>query len=88
MPEKFRPVPDEAREFKADKEKTPDLGNHTKLRIQEGPDAAPPQPEATGDRIHWRAPDGNVITPEKEEIYRSPETLPEKEPRQAWLQLA
>ena len=80
MGERFRPVPDEARDFKADKEKTPDPGDHTKLRIQEGPDADQPQPEAAGERIHWRAPDGNLITPEKEELYRSSETLPEKEP--------
>ncbi len=86
MGEKFTHVPEEARDFKVDKREKLWPSDETKRRIQTGPSEttakpeADKQPEATGERIHWHAPDGNVITPEKEEIYRSPETLPEKEP--------
>lgn len=69
-------IPPEVRQ-EAEAETTPEkpkLRPETVSNIQHGP------PEATGERIHWHTPDGNLITPEKEEIYRSPETLPEKEP--------
>lgn len=87
MSEKFSPTPEEARDFKIDnRQEQLETSDETKRRIQTGPpeNTARPeagnQPEAVGERIHWQAPDGNVITPEKEELYRSPETLPEKEP--------
>lgn len=80
MSEFERYTPPEARpETEARKLEKPDLSPETKRRIQDGP-PVDHRPEATGERIHWRAPDGNLITPEKEELYRSPETLPEKEP--------
>ncbi len=87
MGESERFVPPEARqEAEAERSEKPRLNPETIRSIQHGPPetAAEPhagsQPEATGERAHWRAPDGNLITPEKEELYRSPETLPEKEP--------
>jgi hypothetical protein len=80
MSEFERYTPPEARpETEATKLEKPALSPETKQRIQDGPPTGG-QPGATSERIHWRTPDGNLITPEKEEIYRSPETLPEKEP--------
>lgn len=88
MGEFERYVPPEARqETKAEQQaEKPKLTPETVQNIQHGPPETPAkpeptsQPEAAGERNHWRNPDGNLITPEKEEIYRSPETLPEKEP--------
>ncbi len=80
MSEFERYTPLEARpETEARRLEKSGLSPETKRRIQDGPPPADHQPEAMGERIHWRAPDGNLITPEKEELYRSPETLPEKE---------
>jgi hypothetical protein len=87
MSEFERFTPTEARqEAKTENVEKPKFSPETIRNIRHGPPetAAKPettrQPEATGERIHWRTPDGNLITPEKEELYRSPETLPEKEP--------
>ena len=58
----------------------------TIYNIQYGPPETTAKPETTkqtkvsGGPAHWLTSDGNLITPEKEELYRSPETLPEKEP--------
>lgn len=79
--------PEARQEAEVDKKlEKPELSSETIANIQHGPPEAPTrpetvvQPEVTGERTHWRMPDGNLITPEKEEIYRSPETLPGKEP--------
>ena len=87
MSEFERYTPPEARqEEDTEQVEKPRLDPETIRNIQQGPPetANKPettrQPEATGERLHWRTPDGNLITPEKEELYRSPETLPEKEP--------
>lgn len=37
-------------------------------------------PEATGTPNSYALPDGTLVTPEKTELYHSPETRPEKEP--------
>lgn len=87
MSELERYVPPEAQEkAKTEKMDKANLSPETISAIQKGlPEAAAKpesdnQPKTIGTRIHWRTPDGNLITPEKEELYRSPETLPEKEP--------
>jgi hypothetical protein len=88
MSERERYIPPEARQ-ESEGEKKPQkqaLSSETVANIRYGPPESSTRPktivqaEATGDRTHWRTPDGNLITPEKEEIYRSSETLPEKEP--------
>jgi hypothetical protein len=80
MSEKLGFIPKEAQETNDEATQEIPLKEVTKLNIQQGPSETTPRPEAVGMPHHWKTTDGNLITPEKEEIYRSPETLPEKEP--------
>lgn len=77
MGEKFRPVPDEARDFKTDKEETPDPDDHTIQRIQEGPAITQPQPKAVGNLRNRLGPDGKLITTEMTEKYHGVDTTKE-----------
>lgn len=83
--ERFTP-PEAQPEAETEKVEKPKFSPETIRNIRHGPPetAAKPdattQPGAAGERIHWSTPDGNLITPEKEELYRSRETIPEKEP--------
>ena len=69
-------VPPEAEKFSAQEQEKSSLGETGRSSIQGNIEDG----GAEGVAVPFTTPDGNLATPEKPEIYRSPETTPEKEP--------
>ena len=69
-------VPEEAKSFEVTKNETAPVGETGKSSIQGNVEDG----GASGVPVPFETPDGNLVTPEKTELYHSPETTREKEP--------